>query len=257
MNIRVTMAQIPVYAEICRNVSTIKEAVMQAAADKADILLTPEGSLSGYSHLHDAREADEALAEITAYARDKHVGLALGTCKFENDGKCYNELRFYLPNGDYLGCHTKTLLCGSSDDIPKGEIEHFSVMPLRTFDFMGITVGGLICNDMWANPSCTPMDDPHLTRQLAKMGAQVIFQAVNGGREDSDFSQKTVKRFHEDHVLMKANADHVYIATVDNAFPMDIGVSSIGGVVSPDGWEFQLIDKGCHIESHTIDLSRL
>jgi len=203
--------------------------------------------------MFDTKEADEALKETTAYAREKNLGLALGTCMHENDGKCYNELRFYLPNGDYLGCHTKTLLCGSSDDDPKGEVEHFSIMPLRTFDFMGITIGGLICNDMWANPSCTPMPDPHLTRQLAKMGAQVIFQAVNGGRDGSDFSQKTVKRFHEDHLLMKANADNIFIATVDNALPMDIGVSSIGGVVSPTGWKFQVSDVGCHIESYTID----
>lgn len=254
MNIRVTMAQIPVYNEICRNVSIIKNAILQAADDKADILLTPEGSLSGYTHLFDIKEADEALAEVTAYARDKRVGLALGTCMNENDGKCYNELRFYLPNGDYLGCHTKTLLCGTSDDDPKGEIENFSIMPLRTFNFMGITIGGLICNDMWANPSCTPMDDPHLTRQLVKMGARIIFQAVNGGRDKSEFSQKTVKRFHEDHILMKANADHVYIVTVDSAFPTDIGVSSIGGVVSPDGWECRLPDVGCHIQSYTINL---
>ncbi len=106
-------------------------------------------------------------------------------------------------------------------------------------------MGGLICNDMWANPFCTPMPDHHLTRCLAKAGAQVIFHAVNGGRDSSALSQGLVKRFHEDHLLMKAMADKLSIATVDNAFPLDIGVSSPGGLVTPAAeWLLRLPNRG-------------
>ena len=253
--LRVTLAQIPVYNEIQKNCAVIKEAIQTAGKDHSDILLTPEGSLSGYTHLFNREEANDALAEVTAYAKERKIGLALGTCLFESDGKCYDELRFYLPDGTYLGCHTKTLLCGTIDEEPKGEIEFYAVMPLSVFDFNGITVGGLVCNDMWANPGCTPMADLHLTHLLKKKGAKVIFHSVNGGRDAGAFSQETVKTFHEMHLIMKARADGMFIATVDNAFPLDIGVSSYGGVVSPEGWLFKLPDMGVRVDSFTIELN--
>lgn len=255
MNLRVTLAQVPVDTDIQKNLLTLKTAVKQASDDRSDILLTPEGSLSGYTHLFDDAEARDALFHLTAYARSKRVGLALGTCFYEDDGVCYDELRFYLPDGAYLGCHTKTLLCGTVDgDPPKGEVEHYGVMPLRVFDYMGLTIGGMVCNDMWANPMCTPADTPNPARLLARMGAKVIFHAVNGGRDASLFSQVTVKRFHESHVLMNARAFGVHIATVDNAFPTDTGVSSVSGVVSPKGWDMRIAEMGWWVKSHTIIL---
>ena len=172
----------------------------------------------------------------------------------EADGLCYNELRFYLPDGTYLGCHTKTLLCGTITEPTVGEINHFATKPLRVFDFNGITVGGLICNDMWANPGCTPTVDTHLSHRLAQMGAKVIFHAVNGGRDDSELSQVTTKRFHECHVLLKAAADDVFIVTVDNSFPHTMPTSSIGGVAGPDArWAYRMEDKGQQFGVYTLE----
>ena len=242
---RVTLAQLAVRQnDIEHNLSDIKRAAEQASDEKADILLTPEGSLSGYTHTFDRAALKEALTELTAFAAGLRVGLALGTCAEEADGRRYNEIRFYAPDGMYLGCHTKTLLCGSGDP-PSGEVNEFAVLPLRVFDFTGITVGGLICNDLWANPSCTPMPDTHLTERLSRMGAKIIFQSVNGGRDDSPFSQGLAKKFHEVHVLMKTRANGIHICTVDNAYPENIGVSSIGGVAGPEGeWLHTLPEKG-------------
>ncbi|NQT01150.1 MAG: hypothetical protein HQ580_03945 [Planctomycetes bacterium] len=36
----------------------------------------------------------------------------------------------------------------------QGEINHYASRPLRTFQLKGITVGALICNDMWTNRWC-------------------------------------------------------------------------------------------------------
>ncbi len=175
MKLTVALAQIPGTDNIGENLKTILEAIRFAAQNKADILLTPEGSLSGYTHEFDVPEMENALRVVGNAAAEAGVGLALGTCKYEADEKCYNELRFYLPDGTFLGCHTKTLLCGTMDEPSVGEINHFSVQPLRVFDFNGIPVGGLICNDMWANPSCTSQVDPNLTHQLSKMGREGHF----------------------------------------------------------------------------------
>ena len=255
---RVTLAQIPVNnQDISANLKEIKNATLQAAEDKADILLTPEGSLSGYTHKFDRTQLKDALYELESYAAKLRVGLALGVCMDEADGNCYNQLRFYLPNGEYLGCHTKTLLCGNGEP-PEGEINYFKVMPLSVFEFMGITIGGLICNDLWANPACTPMPDTHLTWRLARMGAKVIFQAVNGGRDAGPLSQGLVKKFHEVHVLMKAHTDGVVICTVDNAFPENIGVSSIGGIAGRDGkLAHTLPDIGRQVATFDISFKRL
>jgi hypothetical protein len=103
----------------------------------------------------------------------------------------------------------------------------------------------LLCNDLWANPECTPDPDPHLTHQLALMGARLIFHSVNGGRDASPMSQVVVKGFHEANLRMRARADRLSIATVDNASPTDIGVASPGGLIGPDGnWVARAPDRG-------------
>lgn len=256
MKLRIAGAQICVYDDdVSGNVRAISEAIDYAAGEQADILLTPEGALSGYHHRFDPQEVRAGLHEVTRRARLAEVGLALGVCFREDDGHCYNQLRFYEKNGDYLGFHAKTLNCGSLTDPPRGEIEYFSVKPLEVFNFQGVTIGGLICNDMWANPFCTPAPDPQLTRQLAGMGAQVIFHAVNGGRDDSELSQVATRNYHESNLRLRAAAGKVWIATVDNAFPVSMPNSCTGGIVSPEGnWAVQAPRQGEHRFVHTIEI---
>ncbi len=255
MTLTVALAQLPVVSDIEVNLKEIKSAVDFARDKGAQIVLTPEGSLSGYTHDFDRNHLEEALSELETYAKESRVGLALGTCRYEPDGLCYNQLRFYAPDGEFLGFHTKTLLCGSLDNVPKGEINNYACTPLRVFNFGGITIGGLICNDMWGNPFCTPMDDIHLALRLSRMGARVIFHAVNGGRDTSDISQVTVKRFHETNLLLRSAAAGVYTVSVDNAYPLDIPVSSIGGVACPNiRWGMTLPETGRQFGVYTINL---
>ncbi|HEY3341173.1 MAG TPA: nitrilase-related carbon-nitrogen hydrolase, partial [Anaerolineae bacterium] len=87
MQIRVAGAQICVTNNIQANQENIVRAIDFAAADKADILLTPEGSLSGYTPHFDQLAVDKALQAVTDYASRAKVGLALGTCYIEpSDG---------------------------------------------------------------------------------------------------------------------------------------------------------------------------
>ncbi|NLG25363.1 MAG: carbon-nitrogen hydrolase family protein, partial [Clostridiales bacterium] len=224
-----------------------------AADERADILLTPEGSVSGYTHRFDRAQAAEAVGHIAGLARQAGVGLALGTCFYEDDGLCRNELRFYDRDGQYLGCHTKQLRCGDLRDASIGEINHFHADPLRTFSFHGLTIGGLICNDLWANPSCTTLPDVHLTQRLAEMGARVIFHAVNGGRDASEWSQVVVKRYHECNLLMRAQAGGLWIVIADNSLPEHLPPSCYGGVVDPGGaWAARIDGPGTRYLSCAI-----
>jgi predicted amidohydrolase len=195
-----------------------------------------------------------ALDEVTAYAREKKVGLALGTCFQEDDGRCYNQVRFYSPEGEYLGFGSKTLSCGTLDGPPKGEINDYAVASPRTVSFEGIEVAALVCNDMWANPGCTPQDDPHLLWKLSKMGAQIVFHAVNGGRCEGDWAG-VVWRYHESNLQMRARAAKVWVVTVDNSHPSSGDTSAPSGVVGPDGnWVCRVERRGVQRFVHTITL---
>ncbi len=255
MEIRVSGAQIPVAADIKSNVKTIERAMDYASSEDADILLTPEGSLSGYTHKFDRQAAEEALNYVTQKAREAKLGLALGTCFVDpQDQKCYNQIRFYKPDGEYLGFHSKTLTCGSLTDPPKGEINNYAVSPLKTFDYNGIQIGGQICNDLWANPGCTPIPDSHLTQQLSRMGAKIIFHAVNGGRSASEWSD-VAWQYHSSNLRMRARAGDLWIVTVDNCFPMEIRCSSPSGVIDPHGgWVCKTESKGEQFFSYTIQI---
>ncbi len=256
MKLTVAVAQIPETKDISKNAETISRAIDFAIKNKADILLTPEGSLSGYTSQFDQRKVSEALEKIVSKAAKANLALALGTCYREkDDGKCYNQIRFYDGRGNFLGFHSKILRCGTMTENPIGEINEFAARPLRTYQLDGITIGGLICNDMWANPQCTPMPDTHLSHQLSGMGAKIIFHSINGGRSDNEWSKNVIWNFHEMNLRMRAQAGKVWVVTADNCVPTDIPCSAPSGVINPNGnWTLKLPSKGEHIGIYTIDL---
>jgi predicted amidohydrolase len=258
MSFHVAGAQLEVTNDVGSNEAALCRAIDWARSQRADILLTPEGSLSGYTHAFDVGRVELALERVVGHAREARVGLALGTCFIEPaDGRCYNQVRFYTADGAYLGFHSKTLTCGSLTDPPRGEIEHYSVRPLRTFSLSGITIGGLICNDLWANPGCTPVPDPHLCQQLAQMGARVVFHAVNGGRDGSEWSD-VAWRYHEANLRMRARAGRVWVVTVDSCHPLELRCSAPSGVLSPQGeWVCQAEDQGERFFVHDFDLAEV
>lgn len=255
--IRVAGAQMAVTRDVDANLAVLERAVEYAAAEKADVLLTPEGSLSGYFADFDAPRTAAALVRITAAARKARLALALGTCFQEpEDGKRYDQLRFYDSEGRYLGFHAKVLLCRRmADPASKGEIDSFGTRPLRTFELNQITVGGLICNDLWANPEWTPQADPHLTRELAGKGVRVIFQSVNSGLaqgEELDLN----RHYHEANLRLRARASRLWIVVADAANAEGrLAHQCPSGVVDPGGnWAFRVAAPGERFFTYTIEL---
>ncbi|MBA4387428.1 MAG: hypothetical protein C0404_05565 [Verrucomicrobia bacterium] len=255
MSIRVGGFQMPVTRDVGANKAAIIEGIDRASKEQIEILLTPEGALSGYTHEFSASDVRNALDEVAAFAKQKGVGLALGTCIYEDDGKCYNQLRFYKPDGEYLGFHSKTLCCGSHDIPPQGEVRHFAVAPLRVFNWgQGLVIGGLICNDMWANPECTPMPDSHLSQRLSGMGARIIFHAANSGRDATEWSD-VFRQFHESNLRIRSRSGKVWIVTVDNSYPENLLCAAPSGVLKPDGtWVCKAEQKGRQLYAFTIDV---
>lgn len=230
--------------DIRSNTATILRFIELAASKEADILLTPEGSLSGYTHEFDQQALEGPLAQVIQRATTLGIGLALGTCFYEPDGQCFNQLRFYDRRGAFLGSHAKILRCGVPTPPSHGEFEWYATHELRTFVFEDFTVAGLICNDLWANPAATVEPDPNLVLRCAELGAQIIFHAVNGARAPGEQSN-LVRQFHEANLRMRAQAASIHIATVDNASPVTLPSSSPGGVIGPDGsWVIQTVREG-------------
>ena len=251
----ICLAQMPVSTDVKKNTEIIVNAIEYAAEHHADILLTPEGSVSGYMNEFDASEVAKAVDAIVSLSAARSLGLALGACFIEADGKRYNQIRFYDKTGNLLGFHSKYLLCDSWAHPGTGEISFYSTKALGVHDFHGTRIGGLICNDMWANPQCTTMPDSHLSQQLTAMGARIIFHAVNGGRNDTEFSMRVARNFHESNLLMRAQTAGVHIATVDNCAPEHLNCSSQGGIISPKGeWLHKLPEKGLAFDVYSIDL---
>ncbi len=254
-DLRVAGLQMPVTDDVRANADRIVEGLYRARDEGVHVLLTPEGALSGYRPVFDRTDVEVAMTELVDVVRSVGVGLALGTCYEERDGRTYNQLRFLRPTGEHAGTHCKILLCATAGTPPSGEIDDYSTMPLRTFEMEGQPVGGLICNDVWANPMCTLQDDPHLTRQLADLGAKVIFHAVNGGRDGGAWSREVAWPYHEANLRMRARAARVWIVTVDNCAPIDVPCSSPSGVVGPDGeWRVRTDERGPQFFVWTIPL---
>ena len=76
MKLRIAGAQIPVVEDVAANLAALGSALEFAAAEKADVLLTPEGSLSGYTHEFDKDKVTRGLEDVTASARA--AGVASG-----------------------------------------------------------------------------------------------------------------------------------------------------------------------------------
>lgn len=225
--------QMVVSSDVSANEKRILDGIKKAAEAGADFLVTPEGSLSGYTPDFDRLQVAGAVERVAAAAKEHKVGLLLGTCYKElTDGneRCYNQVRVYSPKGEYLGYHAKILRTSKLDSPGSGEMTSYAESPLRTFEWNQIKFGVLICNDFWASPGYTTMPNPYLPWQLKKMGAQLIIHHINSGTEQK------YRPFHESSVNIWAEKLGIYIVEVNAAGKnKNEKVNASSGLVGPKG----------------------
>ncbi len=70
------------------------------------------------------------------------------------------------------------------------------------------------------------MPDSHLTHKLKQLCVRVVFHAVNGSRGSDPWSEVNWQ-FYESNLRMRVRVASVYIATLDNAFPIDVRCSAL------------------------------
>jgi predicted amidohydrolase len=217
--------------DIKTNKMIIMDGIRKAAVQGANFLVTPEGSLSGYTSLFNQAEVANSLEEIKSEAVKLKVGLMLGTCykeKIKDKEVCYNQVRVYRPNGQYMGAYSKILRCSSLDLPGTGEMTDYIEGDLKVFDWNGTRFGILICNDLWATPGYTTMPNPYLAWKLKQMGAQLIVHCINSG------TVQKYRPFHESSAELWALSLQIPIFEVNAAQQKDT-INARSGLIDAKG----------------------
>jgi predicted amidohydrolase len=246
--LRVAGLQMNVTNNISINKERILSGVKEASAGKAIFLVTPEGSLSGYRSQFNQMELLTALKEILTLAKELKVGLLLGTC-FKNDqGQCYNQVRIYSPDGEFLGAHSKILVCSPVDEPGTGEMLEYQPGTLQTFLWNKIRFGVLVCNDLWASPGYTTIPNPYLPMKLKQMGAGIIFHSINSG------TNQLYRKFHESSAELWALSLHIPVMEV-NAAQGSEKLNAQSGLIDSAGTRSVIVpDSGEHLYFCEINL---
>jgi predicted amidohydrolase len=216
---------------IKNNQEQIMTGIRKAAEEGASFLVTPEGSLSGYTSNFAQSELASALEEVKALAMKLKVGLMLGTCYKEmKNGKefCFNQVRVYSPEGDFIGAYSKILRCSNIDLPGTGEMCEYVEGELRTFDWNGLRFGILICNDLWATPGYTTMPNPYLPLKLKQMGARFIVHCINSG------TVQKYRPFHQSSAELWAFSTKMPILEVNAAQGTEI-INAQSGLIDSKG----------------------
>jgi len=217
--------------DIEKNKQTIIGNIGKAAREGATFLVTPEGALSGYYPDFDQEALALAMHEVVQAAKDRHIGLFLGTCYKENVRgtlTAYNQVRVYAPDGTAMGVYSKILLCSPIDHPGTGEMLDYGQGYLNVIEWGGIRFGILICNDMWATPGYTTIDNPYLPLKLKQSGAELIIHCINSG------SNQRYRNFHESSVELWAYSLSMPIMEVNAANGMD-PVNAQSGLINEEG----------------------
>lgn len=171
-NLRVALAQLsPRLGDLEANLELHERSVRQARRERADLVVFPELSLTGYS-LQDQvpevalRTREAPFRKVAALSRS--IDVLLGFVE-EADGHRYYNAAAYLSRGRLLHVHRKVYLptYGMFDegrDFAAGD-------RLRSFPTRFGTVGVLICEDFW---------HPAASWLLAHQGAELLLAPSSG-----------------------------------------------------------------------------
>lgn len=240
-SLKIAIAQInATVGDIAGNRDLVAAAYARAEEDGADLVLFPELVITSYPPedliLKPAfrAEAYEALEALTALTRDKNAAMLVG-CPYAGNDNIYNAL-YLLGEGKILHRQLKVHLpnYGVFD-----EKRIFSEGPMpEAVPFRGITLGLLVCEDMWyadiaghlkqqgadilIAPHASPFEDAkrdvrimHAKARVAETGLPLVFVNQVGGQDELVFDgssfvlDKTghriaqLKEFEEDYQVLE------------------------------------------------------
>jgi hypothetical protein len=263
--LRIGGAQIPVTPDIGKNLITIKQSIDWAAENNVDYLVTPEASLSGYtpdSLDKNLSKLIESLGKIELYAKEKKVGLCLGTLWVESNGLRRNQIRYYTKDGIFIAASNKHIII--EQDIEAQIIAN--EMPAAILLPVGVDqntlVGGLICVDFYGTHDKLGL--PPTYRQI-----NLMIHSTNGSRgewlrnpEELELAEEITDLWHDINFRRHSFLGKRPIITVDNCYMSDGReyhgkTSSQSGVLINGRWVTNVPRFGTQYFYHDLDLENL
>lgn len=234
------VAQFPISLDVSQNLATMLNMLPQARPD--DLVLFPEGALSGYSQDSSFLEAidltllDRSLNQLQQSAQQAKIHLIFGCCIFE-DGRWFNAAVYYGPNGEKFIyrkinlAHSERGYFAAGSDLPVLEI----TLPAGKAK-LGIQLCREIrCPDQW--------------RYLARAGAELFVYLTNA--VDNAWM---VPVWHS-HLVSRAAENQRFVLGTNNAHPVQscpsIGIDPMGKVL----WE--MVSAEASMIRCTVDLAQV
>lgn len=169
--LKVGVYQMATTDSVPQNAAKIHDAIERSAAQQAQLLLVPEGSLSGYPHGPEVDFAalDAAQEALVAHAARAGTWLALGTTRRTEAG-LWNSALLFSPAGDLIASYDKTHLTESDKEVfqPGQEL-------------------GVVRAGEWtvALQICYDMRFPENWRILRRLGAELVIHLVCASRHSA------------------------------------------------------------------------
>lgn len=224
---RIALANVRYPATPEESVTLAKQAIAEAAIERADIICFPECFIPGYRGigkavpLPDPAFLERGWSAIQAAAAKASIAVVLGTERVVN-GALFATALVINRDGTIAGFQDKVQLDPSEEGI------YSFGSGRRVFRAGPVTFGIAICHEGWRYPETV--------RWAVRHGAQIVFhphfhEAEPGGFVPASFADPR-NSFHEKAVLCRAAENTCYLATVNCA---SAGSPTTSAVVRPDG----------------------
>jgi predicted amidohydrolase len=234
MSINAIVAQFPISPSVQTNLKAIR-AILELT-EAGDLVLFPEGSVSGYStdpsfpDKIEYRELQSGLRFIQNEAEKRKLNVWAGACINEN-GKWFNAAYGFTPHGKCFVYHKINLATH--------ERERFSAgATLRTFAIETpdgvVSIGVQICRELRF---------PEQWGWLARSGAQIILHLNNATGEDR------FQSVWRSHLISRAAETQRFVLSANNAAPRQISPTM---AIAPDG---QVMGEIVSAELETLRIS--
>jgi len=225
-SIRIALANLRFPRSPEESVTLVEKAIVQAAAEQAEIVCFPECYVPGYrtegssAPPPDTEFLERAWATIAAAAGRANVTVVLGTERVTKGGPVLSAL-VVNRDGTVAGFQDKVQLD------PSEESTYVCGSGRRVFQSGALTFGVVICHEGWRYPETV--------RWAARNGAQLVFHPhfswAEGGYVPSTFADPA-NTFHEKAMLCRAAENNCYFASVNMASE---GSPTTSAVIRPDG----------------------
>ena len=152
---------------LTNNLQSLSRAAERAAAQQADILITPEMFLTGYNIGVPAVRAaaqkidGNMLQQVAALAKTHNIAIVVGFPELAEDDLVYNSAAFIEPSGATLCVYRKTHLYG---DVDRAQFSAGAVL-CTPFTYKSWQIAMAICYDI---------EFPEVARFYAQSGATLI-----------------------------------------------------------------------------------